>query len=312
MPDIQNQLGTLEAVPLRKIWAKETEFSAWLAQPANIKLLGNELHLDMLSEETEAGVGDFSADILAQEDGGSRKIIIENQYGETDHKHLGQIITYASGRNADVLIWIVEKARDEHRAAIQWLNENTASEIGVFLVQIAVYKIGNSVPAPKFTVLESPNDWLKSTRSVNSGNVSENGKKRAAWWNSFMDYAMKRDSFRKLFNRRKGGPDNWLVLPLGSSKYQISLTAKTHQLLGVEVYIPDDKELYQQLFKHKDAIEKELGFQMDWQPLPEKRAARIEITKNGDFTDLDHAAGNFLWYCEKAEVIRKVFPKYAK
>ena len=82
--------------------------------------------------------------------------------------------------------------------------------------------------------------------------------------------------------------------------------------MGVEVYIPDDKELYQQLFKHKDAIEKELGFQMDWQPLPEKSASRIEITKNGDFTDLDHAAGNFLWYCEKAEVIKKVFPKYAK
>lgn len=309
---MKNNLGVLEIVPLRKIWAKEPEFSAWLAEPANIKQLGNELGIDMLSEETEAGVGDFSADILAQEDGGTRKIIIENQYGETDHKHLGQIITYASGRNAEVLIWIVEKARDEHRAAVQWLNENTSSEIGVFLVQICVYRIGNSNPAPKFTVLESPNNWLKTTRRNVPGTVSEGGQKRIDWWNAFMDYAMKRDSFRKLFNRRKGSPDNWLVLPLGSSRYHISLTAKTNRLLGAEVYIPDDKELYQHFFNHKEAIEKELGFTMDWQPLPNKSAARIEITRTGDFIDLENAAENFQWYCEKAESFKKVFPKYMK
>lgn len=309
---MKNNLGVLEIVPLRKIWAKEPEFSAWLAEPDNIKQLSNELGIDMLSEETEAGVGDFSADILAQEDGGSRKIIIENQYGETDHKHLGQIITYASGRKAEVLVWVVEKARDEHRAAVQWLNENTASEIGVFLVQIVVYRIGNSNPAPKFTVLESPNNWLKTTRRTTIGTVSEGGQKRIDWWNAFMDYAMRRDSFRKLFNRRKGSPDNWLVLPLGSSKYHISLTAKTNRLLGAEVYIPDDKELYQHFFSAKDAIEKELGFQMDWQPLPGKSAARIEITRTGDFTDIENAAENFQWYCEKAEAFKRIFPKYIK
>lgn len=283
-----------------------------MAEPDNIKQLSNELGVDMLSEETEAEVGDFSADILAQEDGGSRKIIIENQYGETDHKHLGQIITYASGRKAEVLVWVVEKARDEHRAAVQWLNENTASEIGVFLVQIVVYRIGNSNPAPKFTVLESPNNWLKTTRRTTIGTVSEGGQKRIDWWNAFMDYAMRRDSFRKLFNRRKGSPDNWLVLPLGSSKYHISLTAKTNRLLGAEVYIPDDKELYQHFFSAKDAIEKELGFQMDWQPLPGKSAARIEITRTGDFTDIENAAENFQWYCEKAEAFKRIFPKYIK
>ena len=309
---MKNNLGVLEIVPLRKIWAKEPEFSAWLAEPDNIKQLGNELGIDMLSEETEAGVGDFSADILAREDGGNRKIIIENQYGETDHKHLGQIITYASGRNAEVLIWIVEKARDEHRAAVQWLNENTASEIGVFLVQICVYRIGNSNPAPKFTVLESPNNWLKTTRRNSSGTVSEGGQKRLDWWNAFMDYAMKRDSFRKLFNRRKASSDHWLDLAIGSSKYHISLTAKAKGILGTSIYIPDDKELYQHFFNHKEAIEKELGFTMDWQPLPNKSAARIEITRAGDFTDLENSSEKFQWYCEKAEAFKRVFPKYMK
>ena len=308
---MKNNLGILECVQLRKIWAKEPEFSAWLAQAENIKLLGNELGIDMLSEETEAGVGDFSADILAREDGGSRKIIIENQYGETDHKHLGQIITYASGRNAEVLIWVVEKARDEHRAAVQWLNENTASEIGVFLVQICVYKIGNSNPAPKFTVLERPNNWLKTKRNT-SGAVSASGQKRIDWWSAFMDYAMKRDSFRKLFNRRKASSDHWLDLPIGSSKYHISLTAKAKGILGVSVYIPDNKELFQHFYAHKEAIQNDLGFQLDWQPLDEKSAARIEITRPGDFTDLEHAAEHFQWYCEKAEALKKIFPQYMK
>ena len=306
---MKNNLGFLEIVPLHKIWGREPEFSAWLAEPENIKQLGNELGLDMLAEETEAGVGEFSADIFALEDGGNRKIIIENQYGETDHKHLGQIITYASGRNAEVLIWVVEKARDEHRAAIQWLNENTADEIGVFLVQISVYKIADSLPAPKFTILESPNNWLKTARRKGSENLTETEQKRIAWWNSFMDYAMKRRSFSKLFKRKKGTKDHWLTLPIGSSKYHIELTAKkTH--IGIEIYIPDNKELYQHFFENKAAIEEELGFSMDWQPLPGKNAARIEITRGGDFTDSNNAEEKFQWYCEKAEVFRKVFPKY--
>ena len=307
---MKTTLGKLEAVPLRKIWAKEPEFSSWLADPENMRHLGDVLGIDMLSEETEAGVGDFSADILAKEDGGSRKIIIENQFGETDHKHLGQIITYASGLNADVLIWVVEKARDEHRAAIQWLNENTSNEIGIFLVQISVYKIGDSLAAPMFAILESPNNWLKEQRTPTTNTISASGKKRIEWWNSFMDYAMKREQFKKLFNRRKGNQDNWLALPLGSSRCQISLTAKTNNLLGVEVYIRNDKELFQHFLDNKDAIEKELGFIMDWQSLPGKIGARIEITKSGDFTDLNNANENFQWYCEKAEALKKVFPKY--
>lgn len=309
---MKNNLEILETVPLRKIWAKEPEFSAWLAESKNIKLLSSELGLDMLTEETEAGVGDFSADILAREDGGNRKIIIENQYGETDHKHLGQIITYAAGRNAEVLIWVIESARDEHRAAVQWLNENTASEIGVFLVQISVYKIGNSNPAPKFIILESPNNWLKTTRRNNSETITASGQKRINWWNAFMDYAMQRESFRKLFNRRKGSPDHWLDLAIGSSRYNIRLTAKTKHILGASVYITDDKELFNHLYENKDAIEHELGFQMDWQPLPGKSAARISITRDGDFTDLDNASENFKWYCEKAEAFKRVFPKYAR
>lgn len=299
------QLGTLKKVPIREIWKKEPEFSAWLSEDENIKLLGSKIGVDILAEETEAGVGDFSADILAKEDGGDRLVIIENQYGDTNHDHLGKLITYAAGRGAKVLIWVVEDARDEHRAAVQWLNDSTAADIGVFLVQIEILVIGDSQPAPNFTVLEAPNDWVRSTRQ--NASISERGVKQIAWWNEFMDYAMNQPEFKKYFNRRKGQGQHWLDLPIGSSQYHISLTIKK-DCLGTEIY--GNRELLSTFFEHKDEIEKDLGFAMDWQPLPGKKVSRIIVTYPGDFTNIVGDKKYFDWYCEKAIILKKVFPKY--
>ncbi len=305
------ELGRLKKISLREIWKREPEFSAWLANDTNLSLLSEKIGIGILSEELEAGVGDFSADILAKEDGGERLVIIENQFGNTDHDHLGKLITYASGRNAKVLIWITEHARDEHRAAVQWLNENTDKDIGVFLVKIEVLTIGDSQPAPQFTVLEAPNDWVKSTRQATVP-ITDTKKQQAVWWNSFLDYAMKKDAFKKLFNRVKANPQHWLNLAIGSSHYHISLTATTQNKLGAEIYITDNKHLYEYFHEHKNDIEAELGFEMDWQLLPDRRASRIEVTTNGDFTNLEAAQGHFEWYCEKAIAFKKVFSKYAR
>ena len=303
------QLGKLTTVPIRNIWKKEPEFSSWLAEKENISLLGEEIGVDILAEETEAGVGDFSADILAKEDGGARLVIIENQYGITDHDHLGKLITYAAGRGAKVLVWVVEKPRDEHRAAVQWLNDNTSADIGVFLVQIEIYVIGDSQPAPKFTVLESPNNWIKSTRQ--NASLSERNMKQASWWTAFLDYAMEQPEFKKQFNRRKPQPQHWFNLPIGSAQCHISLTVTKSQL-GTELYFPDNKDFYYSLFQYKSNIESELGFQMDWQELPGKKACRIIVTLPGDFTDLIGSEKYFKWYCEKAIAFKKVFSKYLK
>ena len=303
------RLGSLAKKPIRSIWKKEPEFSAWLAEDNNIALLGEAIGVDILAEETEAGVGDFSADILAKEDGGNRLVIIENQFGNTNHDHLGKLITYAAGREAKVLIWVVEDARDEHRAAIQWLNDNTPADIGFFLVQIEIYVIGESLPAPKFTVLESPNDWIKSTRQ--NTHLSEREVKQGAWWAAFMDYAMDQAGFRKLFNRIATRPQHFLDLPMGTSQCHISLTI-TKKHLGVELYIPQNKELFNSLSEHKDEIEKALGFKMDWFELQEKKASRIITELPGDFREIVENKEFFNWYCEKAIAVRTVFAPYIK
>ncbi|MBR4902627.1 MAG: DUF4268 domain-containing protein [Victivallales bacterium] len=306
---MMEKLGILKNEEIRNIWKIEREFSDWLAKRENMELLGNAVGIDILAEETESAVGKYSADILAKEDGSDRKIIIENQYGATNHDHLGKLITYTAGKNAQILIWIVEKADDEHRAAVQWINEHTDADIGIFLIQIEVLRIGDSIPAARFTVLERPNEWTKQNKQVVDSKINQ---QQMDFWNSFMDYTMKQPEFSKLFNRRKGLPQNWMNLPLGSSEYQICLTVKTTGQIGAEVYINKRKDIFNDLESQKDQIEKELGFKMDWQPLPDKMASRIIIVQDGDYTDNAQWDSCFEWLTDKAVKLKKVFPKYLK
>lgn len=161
-------LGRLQEIKdLRAIWPHEAhDFTPWLSR--NISVLGEELGIDISVQETESSVGDFNVDIFATDADTGKKIIIENQLEETDHDHLGKLITYASGKSADLVIWLVRKAREEHRAAIEWLNNHTDDEIGFILGEIKVFRIGNSEPAPKFEIIEQPNNWAKEMRKTSS------------------------------------------------------------------------------------------------------------------------------------------------
>lgn len=157
-------LGVLEEIrDLREVWPNEAhDFTPWLAE--NIGILGKELGVDIDLEETESSVGDFNVDIFATDANSGRRIIIENQLEDTDHDHLGKLITYASGKDAELVVWVVRHAREEHCAAIEWLNSHTDEGIGFVLCEIKVYRIGNSEPAPKFIVIEQPNDWAKEMK----------------------------------------------------------------------------------------------------------------------------------------------------
>ena len=305
------KLGRLEIVPLREVWKKEPDFSQWLSHSDHLSLLGESLGIEMLCEETEADVGDFSADILAVEDGGNRRIIIENQFETTDHDHLGKLITYASGRQADILIWIVEKARDEHRAAVQWLNENTLEDIAVFLVQIEVCRIGDSDPAPRFVVLEKPNEWLKSAKS-GKGHMTDREQKLQRWWSSFQDYAMRQPAYMQCFKRRKDSGMCYFDLPSGSSKYHIVLrVAESKGSISALIYINRDKELFQHFLSHRTEIESALGFELEWFSEETKTASTIVVKRPTDISASSQAIEVFQWYCDRAIALKRVFNQFA-
>src|SRR4051794_34479192 len=184
-------LGHLELVPVRDIWIHEANgFTPWLAQETNIALLANALGLGEIDvEATERTVGRFSADIVAREDSG-RLVLIENQLEPTDHRHLGQLITYLAGLEGEAtVVWLATDFLEEHRAAIDWLNANTSDRFDFFGLEIEVLRIGASEPAPRFNVVAKPNGWSRAVRSAarqaEDGALADRHRIRLAYWASF-------------------------------------------------------------------------------------------------------------------------------
>jgi hypothetical protein len=261
--------------------------------------------------QTEAAVGSFNVDILAEEESTGRKIIIENQLEITNHDHLGKIITYASGYDAQIIVWVVKDAREEHRQAIDWLNEHTDENTEFYLVQIELWQIDDSPYAPKFVIVSKPNDWTKAVRSsADTGELTDTKIKQLEFWTQFNEFAKKRQS--KL-RPQKSYPQHWTSISIGSSDAILSLTINSREgLFGTELYIHNNKELYQKLFVHKNEIETELGETPEWMELPTKKASRIRMTIRGNFDDANKWEDVFEWLLNEAEKFGHVFPKYIK
>jgi len=156
-------LGRLHKVELREAWASESsDFTPWLAKPENLQLLGETVEMDLELESQEKRVGCFRADIFCRDTIDDSCVLIENQLERTDHGHLGQLLTYTAGLNAVTIIWIAERFTDEHRAALDWLNEKTPEEIKFFGLEVELWRIGESAMAPKFNIVSKPNAWTRS------------------------------------------------------------------------------------------------------------------------------------------------------
>lgn len=157
------QLDNLKSIELRQVWVHETsDFSRWLSQPSNLKILGRELGMDLEIIKREALAGKFRADLLAKDRLTDELVIIENQLEDTNHSHLGQLITYSSHYETKNIIWIVKDLRIEHEKALDWLNRNLSEDIKIFLVRIELFTIGDSLPAPKFTLILKPYGWTNT------------------------------------------------------------------------------------------------------------------------------------------------------
>lgn len=302
-------LGTLKKITdLRSIWPHEAlNFTPWVAE--NVDLLADAVGLDITVDETESSVGDFNVDIYASETGTDRKIIIENQLEDTDHDHLGKLITYASGKGADVVIWVVKHAREEHKAAVEWLNNHTDDKIGFFLCEIKLFQIGDSQIAPAFTVVERPNDWTKEIRKTASANSTQ--QQRLEYWQAFNDYAFSDANFSRIFNKRKPTTDHWMDFSIGSSACHIAVSQiQKRKAVDVEMYINDDKELFKSLFAHKDEIEKNMEMELEWKELPERKASRILIEKTVDLDDRATWPEQFDYIMDTCIKMKRAFKRY--
>lgn len=305
------KFGKLTEVDVRSLWKHEQyDFSNWLAKEENMELINEIVGLTLVDVDKEVYVGTYRCDLVAKDETSGIKVIIENQLENSNHDHLGKIITYASGLDAKVIIWIVKEAREEHRSAVEWLNNNTSTDINFFLIELHAYKIGDSLPAPKFEVIEKPNDFIKNSKSTNaSGEMNKSQSERVEFWTQFNDMVAERG---KPFNIRKASTDHWYDVAIGTSDAHIGINlVNKESSVVVELYINDNKELFDKLYESKNDIENKLGFEMDWQRLDDKKASRIKYAIQGlDFDDHSNYLELMNKIIDKVVIMRKVFKEY--
>lgn len=306
-------LGRLERVSLREVWTSEaTDFTPWLAKEDNLALLGDTIGLDLELEAQEKYVGPFRADLLCKETATDSWVLIENQLERTDHTHLGQLITYAAGLNAVTVVWIAERFTEEHRAALDWLNEITGEKINFFGLEVELWRIGASPVAPKFNLVSQPNDWTKTIstarRGIETQGLTETKRLQREYWAALADVLHSRGS---LVKPQKPLPQHWTNFAVGRSNFSFAAFVNTQKdRIGVELVMtgPDAKPHFYLLHQQKEQIESEVGASLSWLELPHRKESRISLRlEQADPASIATWPVQHEWLAEKLERYHKVF-----
>jgi hypothetical protein len=307
----QPNLGRLERVPLREVWKSESgDFTPWLAQEGNLRLLGETVGLDLELEKQEQEVGAFRADLLCKNTLDDSWVLIENQIERTDHTHLGQILTYAAGLEAVTVIWVAETFTDEHRAALDWLNEITEEKFTFFGLEVELWRIGDSNPAPKFNIVSKPNDWSRTVQKAAgaSGELSPHKQLQLRFWTAFKEHMEAKGSPVRC---QKPLAQHWMNHALGRSGFHldsiVSLWSSETGVKGPEIrtelYVdgPSAKRQFAALESQKAAIEGALGFSLTWHNPEGKLACRAFARRDADFLDESLWLEQFEWLRQRLE-----------
>jgi hypothetical protein len=308
------RFGKIKKLNPRNIWPKEAEnFTPWLAK--NISALGEALGMELELKGTEAAVGDFSLDLLAEDLGSGHTVVIENQLTQTDHDHLGKLLTYASGFGASTVIWIAEAVRDEHRQALEWLNQRTDEDTQFFGVVIEVLKIDDSKPAYSFKPVVSPSEWQKSKKRQVRGSVTVKGEAYRKYFQVLIDELREKHKFT---NAKVGQPQNWYAFSSGVSGIILGAVFAQGGKARTEVYIDvgdgeKNKALFDWLFNQREEIHSKLGKEVEWVRLDDKRASRIAVYRDGYIESSEEELVEIKeWHVENLINFKKIFSPLIK
>ena len=304
------ELGRIEMIDLREAWTNEaTEFTPWLAE--NLSELSNAMGIELELETQEASVGSFSLDLLARVSETDRTVVIENQLESTDHDHLGKLLTYAGGFDANVIVWVAKSFNDKHRQALDWLNQRTDKDTEFFGVVVEVWKINDSIPAPHFRVVAAPNEWQREAAgSVRIRNASDRNLKYKEFFQNLID-RLRKENFT---NARKAQPQSWYFFSVGHSQriqYGVNFTKNNN----VSVHIRFDnlnadwnKTLFDKLVEQKESVESELSESLHWQRMDDYRASRIAVLHPGNIDEDDESLKELEnWIVGKLLSFQRVF-----
>ena len=308
-------LGRLERVPLRDFWSHEaSDFTPWLASEENIALLDDAIGMELVVEAQEQRVGPFRADILCKDTTSNQWVLIENQIESTDHRHLGQLLTYAAGLEAVTIVWIAEKFTEEHRATLDWLNQITDERFNFFGLEIELWRIGSSPMAPKFNLVSKPNNWAKTisgvARAIEEGQLTQTKQLQLDYWISFNGVLTER---RGLIKARKPLPQHWLDFSFNAGIgiiYPNATINTRERVIEVTLLIsgPNRLAIFQRLEGEKIAIEQFLGTDLTWRELPDRRSSQITARcSNSDLSNPASWSVMQAWHSETLEAFHRCF-----
>ena len=278
-----HRLGKLEKVDLRDIWMSESaHFTPWLARDENLLILGDTLGLELELEAQEKAVGPFRADILCKDLGTNAWVLVENQLERTDHSHLGQLLTYASGLEAVTIVWIAARFTEEHRSTLDWLNRITDETFRFFGVEVELWRIGDSPAAPRFNIVSKPNNWNKlvtqAARAIDDAELTGTKSLQLSYWSALGAVLVARGG--ALAKERKPQPQSWMAYSIGRTGFSVNASmARPKRLVRAELYMSggNAKAWFHLLHAQREEVEQVLGYALDWEELPEGKDTRISI-----------------------------------
>lgn len=302
------ELGKLERLDPRNVWAHEAhDMTPWLLDNADV--LSDVLGIDLELSDAEHPVGAFSLDLIGRDLTHGCVLIVENQLTQTDHGHLGQLITYAAGTDAGTVVWVAPAFREEHREALALLNNLGGERVRFFGVRLGVVRIGESVPAPLLELEAQPNDWAAGLAATAQA-ASRGGGKAAAYaefWTKMVE-RIRADHPSWTRARRPGG-DNWLSLGAAFPGAIYSLVFSRKGIRS-ELYIDDPdprrvETIYEALHRRKPRIEEIYGAELSWEKLASSRASRVAAYTEGDIL-LEERHGEFMaWFLDAQVRLRR-------
>lgn len=310
------KFGRLEKVELRDFWYKEDrDFTPWLAKPENIEILSEAIGIELEVQSQEQTVGPFRADILCFDINNNHYVLIENQLEKTDHTHLGQLMTYAAGLDAVTIIWISSKFTEEHRAALDWLNRITDETFRFFGIEIELYKIGDSFPAPMFNVISKPNDWSKNVKKTASNlALNEAGILRQEYWQAFKTFMENNKSFLKV---GKPSPRLYSDISIGRSGFTLAANIKVKEnFIRVVLWMAgkNHKENFDKLYSNCfERSVSEFGNEINWYRNDNNNSSQVFISLEADFRKREDWINQLQWFKTNLEGFSNFFkPEIAK
>ena len=316
-----DKLGRLEHVDLRSVWANEAgDFTPWLAQDENLALLGETIGIALELEAQEKEVGPFRADILCRDTATDDWVLVENQLEHTDHVHLGQLMTYAAGLKAVTIVWVARAFTEEHRAALDWLNEITDERFNFFGLEVEVWRIGGSLSAPKFNIVSKPNEWTRRMKRITGdGELSELRLSQLEIWTDFKEYMNSESRLRC----GKAPPRAALRFSFDISGVGLEAVAATSDTEKADVkgmyrvdLILENVDMRERWFSwlhdRKDEIEKELGEPLEWRDPAGEKKGRIVSRREMDIFDKSLREEAFAWMKDRLEAFHDVFLRHLR